>query len=194
MLRHTTTRKVRVLPNDFIDLLLHPDRFLSLSSYVESVVQSEGGKYDVVFRWVKWGMTRRYWVKLRVYRDGNAVVYESTPDSDHPMRLVFTVVKDPEGYVTLSTHAEMEAGTLAKLLGRGDFARFIENLIDAAIKEGMRRFMEGGGPKVECGGCAFYEATRKYCYALDRPVENPSEPPCGGRMFKPASTSEGVGK
>ncbi len=191
MLRHSTTRKVRVLPEDFIDLLLHPDRFLSLSNYVESIVRSEKGQYDVVFRWVKWGMTRRYWVKLRVFRDGNTVIYESTPDSDHPMRLVFTVVKDPDGYITLSAYAEMDAGTLARLLGKGDFAKFIDSLIDTAIKESLRRFMEGGEAKVVCNGCAFYEVTRKYCYALNRAVGNPSEPPCGGRLFKPVAEGPG---
>lgn len=186
MLRHSVTRKVRALPKEFVESLLHPDSFLSLSKYVESIVNVENDIYEVVFKWVKLGMTKRYWVKFRVVSEGNTVVYESLPDSENYMKMVFTVVKSPEGFTDLNVYAEMEAGTLAKLLGKKDFAGFVEELVDSGIKEHMRRMLEESKAGVSCETCTFYEATRRYCYALEKNVDDPSSPPCGGKFFKPA--------
>ncbi len=187
MLRHSITRKVRMLPEDFIKSLKHPENFLGLSKYVESIVPVEEGKYEVVFRWVKWGMTKRYWVKFRVISEGNTVVYEALPDSENYMKMIFTIVKNPEEKsINLNVYAEMEAGTLAKLLGKKDFSAFVEELVDTSIKEIMRRMLESKEKQVNCEECAFYEITRRYCYAIERSVEDPSRPPCGGKFFKPA--------
>jgi len=188
MLRHSVTRKVRGVQEDFIELLMHPEKFLRLSSYVEEIVRKNDNKYEVVFKWTKWGMTKRYWVKFRVYRDANTVVYESTPESDNRMNMSITIIRDPEqGYITVKLDIEMDAGTLASILGRGDFSKFAENLLDAAIKEYMKKHMIGSEKKIDCRNCAFYEAMRSYCYELDKPVEDPVNPPCGGARYKETS-------
>ncbi len=187
MLQHTVTRKIKGLSESFIELVLRPDKFLGNSRYVETIVNRGDNKYEVVFKWVKWGMVKRYWVKFRVYRDQNTVIYESTPDSDNKMLMAMTIAKDPEeGYINITFHAEMEAGTLANLLGKKDFRVFVEELLDTAIKEYMKSILDVKENTVTCKNCAFYEAVKSYCYALDKKVDNPDDPPCGGSMFKKA--------
>ncbi len=182
---YSTTRKIRADIEDLIKVLLNPNLFLKQCKYVESVEKS-GDIWMITFKWRKFGMTRHYDVDFRVYRDGNTVVYESDEGSPNKAKIIFTVVRLPtKGFVDLTITAEFDVGGLASFLGRGDFGKFVEELADRTVKAYMKKLLENKSvEKVDCRDCMFYEAERKYCYALDEAVEDPTKPPCKGSMFK----------
>ncbi len=187
MLRHVITRKIKGISEDFLELFMDPERFLKLSEYVEEVVHKEDNIYEVIFKWVKWGMIKRYWVKFKAYRDANTVVYESVPDSDHYMVISVSVARNPdERYFNVRFSAEMEVGILERLLGKKDFEKFVESLLDTAIKGYLEKQVGKHEENIDCRECAFYETVKSYCYVLDKRVEDPAKPPCNGREFKKA--------
>ena len=184
---HSTVRKVRSRPELLLESLLDPKIILSGSKYVEHLEKIEPKVWTVTFKWKKFGFSREFDVDFTVLRDGNTVVYESVEGSPHRARLVFTVVRDPEGWSELHVTAEFDLGGIAGFFAKGDFARFIEELVDNGVRAHFERLAKRRkAPKVDCRSCQFYEATRGYCYALNEFVKDPEKPPCNGSMYSPA--------
>ncbi len=192
---YSTERKVRALPEEFIESLLNPATILRGADFIEHVEALGRSRYSITFRWRKFGITKTFNVVFRVYRDGNTVVYESTPDSPHKAKLVFTIVRVPdEEVIEVNVYSEFEgAGKLAEWFGKGDFGRLIEQIVDHSIKEHLKRMVEEPQVKPDCRSCIFYEAARSYCYALETRVTNPEEPPCAGARFKPVKPAQKSG-
>jgi len=189
MLRARVERHLNVPLELCVRCLMDASRFLSQSPYTEKAEKIDESTHRVVFRWRKLGMTRRFPVVLRVRREGdNAVIYESTEDSPHPLRMVFRLETREGGETFLAVDAEMEAGLLADLLGKRDFQSFIEDLVDRGLTNLVRKLAdtireEVQGVGVRCTDCLLYERSKSYCYYLARKVEDPENPPCGGEKF-----------
>ncbi|MCE4628170.1 MAG: hypothetical protein F7C34_03365 [Desulfurococcales archaeon] len=189
MLKYRTRKTVRTDLSACVECLLNADRFLGRSSYVDSIKPVAEGVYHVRFRWRKWGMTRYYDVVFRVRREGDKIVYESVEGSKYPMRLEFTLEKKNDNTV-VSVEASMEAGLMADLLGRKDYAKFIEELVETGFVAMAQRYSERVGAreapaKPSCAQCLLYDPDRKYCYYLRRSVSG-EKPPCEGKAFIPA--------
>ena len=191
-LRYTTRKTVRAGLEECLKCLARADIFLKRSKYVESIESEAPGVYHVRFVWRKLGMTRRYDVVFRVRREGDKVIYESLEGSKYPMRLEFRLSKR-DGETVLEASATMKAGLMADLLGRRDFAEFIDELVETGfvslVKEMASRrrqkaeSSEGPAVKKTCERCLLYDPVRKYCYYLRKNVSNPEKPPCGGAHF-----------
>jgi len=189
VLRARVERHLNVPLELCVRCLLDASQFLRQSPYTERTERLGEDTHRVVFRWRKLGITKRYPVILRVRREGdNRIVYESTPDSPHPLRMEFSLETREGGETYLRVDAEMEAGLLADLLGKKDFQAFIEDLVDRGLTnlvtklaENIREEVRGVG--VRCTDCLLYERSRSYCYYLARQVEDPENPPCRGEKF-----------
>lgn len=184
---HTSSRRVRVEAEEILPTLENPAKLLRLSKYVDSVRKAGEGLWEVVFKWRKFGMTKKYRVLFRVFRYGNTVVYESAEDSPNEAKIVFTVAKDPGGWSLINATAEFGIGGLASLLGKHDFRAFVDELLDSGIRAHFLEKTRTAHHSVDCRNCEFYEATRSWCYALDQVVDH-GQVPCGGAMFTPAET------
>lgn len=187
MLRHAVEREINATFGQCLECLLRPDGFLGESRYTYRASRLDG-VYEVVFKWVKWGITRFYRVRLRVVQEGPVVRYVSTPDSDHEFYMEFYLRPRSSGRVRIRVEARMKAGLMADLLGRKDYARFVEELVDrglGAMLSAMAggRGAETGAAEPRCVDCLLYEFSNKYCYYLEGPVASPEDPPCGGRGF-----------
>ena len=188
---HSTERRVRTKPEELIETLLKPEVFLSKSKHVARVDKIEENVWTITLVWKKFGIKREYDVDFTVYRDGNTVVYESVEGSPHKAKLIFVVVRDPKGWSVLNATAEFDIGGLSAILGRGDFAKFMDEIVDAGVKAHFERIMKKAKKSaIDCRNCEFYEATRKYCYAVDKYVNNPLNPPCGGTLYTPIGGEE----
>ncbi len=195
MLRHRARRVVRSDAVECVRCLLDPPRFFRASRYTHSVAREED-TYQVVFKWKKFGMTRYYPVKIRVKEervgeDTVRVVYEPTSDTPYWFRMSFTV-RRRDGGAEVDAEAEMKAGLMADLLGRKDYAGFVEELLDRGIKafleERAKRLREEGVKpreqvRASCTTCALFDEERKYCYFLEKTVEDPERPPCRGKAY-----------
>ena len=185
MPRHVYRARVNAPVDACLRCVLDPEAFLSASRYTYSVKRLDEGKYEVVFRWRKFGVERFYPVRVRVERRGGRVVYEPTPDSPHNLRLEISVERD-NGGALVTVDASMDAGLLARIMGRGDFAAFVEDLVDKGIAGMAERAAAKGstlGGVAHCERCLLYDPGRGYCYALRREVGDPGDPPCRGRFF-----------
>ena len=185
MLRHTYRARVNAPPDACIRCALDPEAFLSGSRYTYSVKRLDDERYEVVFRWRKLGVDRFYPVRLRVERRGGRIVYEPTPDSPHNLRIEISVERD-NGGALVTVEASMDAGLLARIMGRGDISAFVEDLVDKGIagmaeRAAAKRGAPGGG--AHCERCLLYDPGRGYCYALRQEVGDPGDPPCRGRFF-----------
>lgn len=191
VLVHSTDRRVRTRPEDLIETLMRPEVFLKKSKHVANIDKIEENVWTITLVWRKFGMKREYDIDFTVYRDGNTVVYESVEGSPHKAKLIFVVVRDPKGWSVLNATAEFDLGGFSALLGKGDFAKFVEEVVDAGIKAHFERLMRKMRKQaIDCRNCEFYEATRRYCYAVDRIVEDPTKPPCGGALYAPVGGQE----
>ena len=195
MLRHRARRVVRSDAVECAMCLLDPARFFRASRYTHSVAREETGVYQVIFKWRKWGMTRYFPVRIRVeqHEEGEGrtrVVYEPTGDSPYFFRMVFDI-RRRNGGAEVEAEAEMKAGLMADLLGRKDYASFVEELLDRGIKAFLEerakrekaREEEKTRTKPTCTTCALYDEERGYCYFLERRVEDPEKPPCKGQAY-----------
>ncbi len=168
---------------------MDPIEFLGKSRYTYAARVVGEGRYEVVFRWVKWGMERFYKVILTVERRDSIVEYNSTSDSplEFHMRFEFN---PREGRVTaVRVTASMKAGFMANLLGRGDYRVFVEELVERGILGMARRLAEtlevkiGATSPVSCDQCILFDPSRGYCFAVRSGVDNPRSPPCEGKYF-----------
>jgi len=189
-LRHRTVKTVRVPLGDCRRCLLDIEEFMSKSRYTYAIRRLAGGVYEVVFRWRKLGIERFYRVRLRVEGGGDVVEYRSTPDSDYPFLMRFLLEPGPGGSTRLHVEAEMDAGVMAGLLGRGDYRGFVEELVEKGIAALAGRYAERLAPRpgvpggsLTCRECILYDPERGYCYALRGEVRDPGRPPCGGRYL-----------
>ena len=193
-LRHFARKTVLVDLDACKECLLRPDKFLAHSRYTYAAKRLDDGTYEVVFRWVKWGMERFYKVRLRIRQENGVVAYESTPDSEYPFRLEFRL-QPGSSRTSVEVEAEMGAGLMASLLGRKDFREFIEELVEKGIVGAARELVrrEGreptGAVAPACSSCILYDPERRYCYALRSSVEDPAKPPCRGRYYLPAPST-----
>ena len=180
-LRHETVKSVRVNLLACLECASNPKALFSRSRYVERVEQRAPNVYTVRFVWRKLGVTRRYEVSFRVERRGDTIVYESLEGSRYPMRFEFQLTPSGRG-TRVRVAAEMKAGLMADLLGRRDFAGFVEELVEKGIVALAERAASkrGGG---DCKTCILYDPETGYCYYLRRRVPDPSKPPCKGRAY-----------
>lgn len=186
MLHHTYKARVSAPIEACLRCAANPEVFLGKSRYTYSLKRVGNDEYEVVFKWRKLGMTRFYPVRFRVYRQDNRIVYEATHDSPYRFSIIIELVGvDNETEVTV--RAEMDAGILASLLGRGDFSSFIEELVDSGIagmaKDIVRESEIRSRPRASCTSCFLYDPSRGYCYVLRAGVRDPESPPCRGEYF-----------
>jgi len=187
VLQHSTEHFVRVDLLRCLDCLLDPRVFLGSSEYTESVKEVREGVYEVVFKWRKFGITRKFRVVIRVVKrtlkNGVEVAYE--PDS--PYWFTLRVVLYPgHGGVFVKAEALMKAGLMADLFGSKDYASFVERLVSKGLTSYLKhRISKFSGSIVrgghgDCRDCVLYDEVRGYCYFLETTVSNPTKPPCGG--------------
>ena len=183
-LRHVVEMEVGAAFDECLERLLRPDKFLAGSRYTYSVSRMDG-VYEVVFRWVKWGMTRLYRVRIRVVQKGPVVKYVSLPGSDHDFYMEFHLRPSGNGRTRVRVEARMRAGLMADLLGRGDYARFVEELLSRGLggEPSLAAGEVRGSAEPRCEDCLLYEPSNRYCYYLRSPVPEPEEPPCNGKGF-----------
>lgn len=191
MLRYTTVKRVNAPMVYCMRCIKDPESFLSHSKYTYTVKRVGDDVYEVVFRWVKWGMERFYKVKVKAEAVGDKVVYRSTPDSPHYFLLELGLEEAGDDATRIKVNAEMKAGLMADLLGRRDYASFIEELVEKGIA-GVARKMASSLEKSEvrvaeptptCINCLIYDSDRRYCYAIRGSVDDPNRPPCEGRFY-----------
>ncbi len=187
-LKHRTSRTVNAPMEACRACALRPESLFSGSRYVYSVKRVDGDVYEVVFRWVKFGVERFYVARLRVEARGDELVYESTPDS--PLRARFRLkleAGEGEGTTRLVLEAEMRAGVAAGLLGRGDYRVFVEELLENLVMEAIKdaaEAREASAPgRPDCRRCLLYDPEKRRCYLLGVNVEDPGRPPCRGEKF-----------
>lgn len=190
MLRHRVVRLLRAPVQVCLRCIADPERFLSASQYTYAVKRVGGDEYEVVFRWRKWGITRFYRVRIRVRRDDGRVVYESTGESEYPFRMEFHVGEEG-GLTRVVVEAEMRAGLMADLLGRRDYASFVEELVDRGLARLAMKLAEEAGAaatrgRASCTDCLLYDSANSRCVLLGARVEDPSKPPCRGKDYVPA--------
>ncbi|MEB3787497.1 MAG: SRPBCC family protein [Desulfurococcales archaeon] len=185
MLRHTTTKTINMPTAECARCLLDPETVLGASKYTYTVKRIGDGIYEAVFKWVKMGITRFYKVRFIVKRGREEVVYESTKGSDHWMRLEFRLQQAGEA-TRLTVNAEMKAGIMASLLGKRDYAAFIDELVESGIRRtlskitGESQAIAGGNGRVSCSSCLLYDPDRGYCYRMSKTVQDGE---CKGRYY-----------
>ena len=191
MLRHRTARRLNISPDRCLKCLLDVEDFLGSGKYTYAVKRLEDEVYEVVFKWVKLGFTRYYRVRFKVVKADDRVTYTSIEGSDYDFTIEFTL-KRADGGVLLEVNASMKAGLMANLLGRRDYAMFIEELVDKGIERALKRMAskQGVGEKgpahqrlPSCQNCLFYGSLTRRCYLLGIRVDDPHSPPCGGEGF-----------
>ena len=190
-LRYETVKTVRAPIGECIECILRVDRLLGVSKHTEKVERVSPGVYHVRFVWRKLGMAKHFDVVFRSRRENDKVIYESIEGSRYPMKMEFELRQRPDGLVEIRVLAEMRAGLMAEVLGRRDFARFVEELVDSGIVR-LLQARAGGGARegrkaseARCDRCLLYDPVRNYCYYLRRPVFATTKPPCGGEAFIP---------
>lgn len=191
MLRHTLKVTVNMPLTYCLKCVANPAEFLEKSKYTYAARELGEGKYEIVFRWVKWGIERFYKVVLEARRYDSNIVYVSTPESQYEFYMKFEFNEEEEKHRTLvRVEAGMKAGLMADLLGRKDYRDFIEELVEKGILGMTRQFaqaleIEEGGlsESISCNGCILYDPSRKYCFALRNSVSDPGNPPCKGKYY-----------
>ncbi|MEB3851987.1 MAG: SRPBCC family protein [Desulfurococcales archaeon] len=190
-LRHRVRMTVNAPLERCLECLADPARFLGHSRYTYLARRLGDGSCEVVFRWAKLGVERYYTVRLRAATRGGTVEYTPAEGSRYQFRMRFNLEPAPQGGTVVEVEAEMGAGLMASLLGRGDFRAFVEELVEKGIAEMAKKLAgrppPGRGARVSCRGCVLFDPERGYCYALRSRVDDPSRPPCGGRYFVAAS-------
>ena len=185
MLKHKIERRLNTNIENCRKCLLSPEKFLSESKYTYHL-EKEGDTYSVIFRFKKLGITKYYRVRLKLIVDGNTYRLESLPDSEYPFNMKFTLEKIGEYETKVIVEAVMKADLMANLLGRKDFAVFVEDLVDKGISKLLMDLASGKKPTggdVSCLTCLFYGSTTKYCYILKQNIMDPSNPPCNGKHY-----------
>ena len=130
MLRHATTRKVPLSLREVMDSLPTPAEIFSSAPYVEKVENLGDNVVEVVFKWVKMGVARRYVVRLRWRRAWGGMVYECLEPCKHRLIVKVLMKSSKENESVLYVRAEMNAGFMASLMGKKDFRDFVEKLAD----------------------------------------------------------------
>ncbi len=187
MLKASISRFVRSDVTKCVECVMEVDRFLYNTAYTYAVRRLGEGVYEVVFRWKKLGITRFYRVKLSVVKRGNIVEYVSVDGSDYPFKMRF-VFESRDGGTVIKVESEMKAGIMADVLGRKDYRRFIEELVDSGIKAFLEKSVKevrsrASTGKASCTNCVLYDELRGYCYFLNQEVKDPSNPPCHGEGY-----------
>ncbi len=185
MLKHKIERRLNTNIKNCKKCLLSPEKLLSESKYTYHL-EKEGDTYNVIFRFKKLGITKYYRVRLKLIVDGNTYRLESLPDSEYLFNMKFTLEKIGEYETKVIVEAMMKADLMANLLGRKDFAVFVEDLVDKGISKLLMDLASGKKPTsgdVSCLTCLFYGSTTKYCYILKQNIMDPSNPPCNGKHY-----------
>lgn len=190
MLEHEVRVTVNMPLTYCLKCILDPSEFLGKSRYTYAVRRLGEDKYEVVFRWVKWGMERFYKVVLEARRYDNRILYMSTPESQYEFSMEFDLEEVEDGNTRVRVVARMKAGLMANLIGKGDYKGFVEELVEKGILEMARSFARKlelenttSGMEAGCLACILYDPDRKYCYALGKTVGDPQKPECKGRFY-----------
>jgi len=190
VLKHKVNVRVNMPLTYCLKCVANPAEFLGKSKYTYTAKELGEGKYEVVFRWVKWGMEKFYKVVLEVRRYDNTIVYVSAPESPYEFYMKFELEETESEETEVKVEANMKAGLMADLLGRGDYKGFVEELVEKGILGMTRQFakeleVEEGAliEGVSCLECILYDTGSRYCFALRKGVKNPELPPCRGKFY-----------
>ncbi len=189
VLKHHTIKTVKGSFTFCKECLLRPDQLFTASKYTAFVEKVAENVYHVRFVWRKLGMTRKFDVILKVIDKGDTVIYETVEGSKYPMKFVFNLRRKGEN-LEVEVSSEMKAGLMADLLGRKDYAGFVEELVETGLIKLAEKLASemgvaigAGGENAVCSECLLYDPARSYCYYLREYVANPESPPCGGKRF-----------
>jgi len=182
-LRAISRKRLNVDLEECLECLLDPCRFFGGSRYTGET-RCKGDDHEIVFVWRKFGMTKKYRVNLKVYRSDNEIIYL---DRNGKMRCIISLKPTEEG-VDITVKAEMEAGLMADLFGRGEFKTFIDNLVSRGIAALVRKRYEHmitaeKEAGASCARCIFFEREANTCLLTMKPVRDPDEPECHGEKF-----------
>ncbi len=91
----------------------------------------------------------------------------------------------------MEIESEMRAGLMADLLGRKDYASFIEELVDeglASLAQSLAKSLgvskgASGLARVSCKNCLLYDSITGRCVVLGIEVSDPLFPSCKGEDF-----------
>lgn len=190
MLKHEVEVMVNMPLTYCLKCVANPAEFLGKSKYTYTAKELGEGKYEIVFRWVKWGMEKFYKVILEVRRYDNTIVYVSAPESPYEFYMKFELEETEDEKTRVRVEARMKAGFMADLLGKKDYRGFVEELVEKGILGITRQFAQAleveEGAVIEgisCTGCILYDPSRKYCFALRKGVKDTERPICGGKFY-----------
>lgn len=190
MLRHKAVKTVNAPLKYCIECIRDPSKFLGYSKYTYLTKKLSDNRYEVVFRWVKWGIERFYKVKIEYTKEDDTVIYRSTEDSPYFFVMIFKLRELEGGKTEITLEAAMKAGLMADLLGRRDYREFIEELVEKGIVGMTRNLLRGPeqpltstGERPHCLSCVLYDDSRRYCYALRTTIEDTRNPLCKGKYY-----------
>ena len=203
MLKYKKKIMVNIPLEYCLEYVLNPEAFFKMSRYVSIVRRIEDNKFEVFYKWSKWGVKKYFRVVFKVRREGNMIVYESTGDSDCEHYFIFRFQETGDKKTVVEVESGMKAGFMANLLGRRDYQVFIEEIIGKGIlglaeklsarreEASVSREITVTSGKGSCRECILYDVARNYCYALGSTVRDPDNPPCGYRYFSPRRIRRG---
>jgi len=190
MLKHKLKITVNMPLSYCLKCVSDPAKFLSHSKYVVSARRIGENKYEILYKWVKWGITKYFRVVLSVERRGNEIIYRSTEESDYEHYFIFRFQETGDKKTVVEVESGMKAGFMANLLGRKDYRGFIEEIVEKGIVALSRQFAEKlsvkegeAGEGASCRDCLLYDVSRGYCFALRVKVEDPGKPPCNYKYY-----------
>lgn len=190
MLRHKAVKTVNAPLKYCIECIRDPSKFLGYSKYTYLTKKLSDNRYEVVFRWVKWGIERFYKVRIEYTREDDTVIYRSTEDSPYFFVMIFKLRELEGGKTEITLDASMKAGLMADLLGRKDYREFIEELVEKGIVGMTRNLLSSleqpstsSDERLHCLDCVLYDESRRYCYVLRAVVGDTRNPPCRGKYY-----------
>ena len=189
MLYAMTTRILNAPRELCIKCITNLTKFMEMSKHIH-IAREYNGEYEVVLKLPILGITRYYKVKLRVKKGKDRIEYTSTEDSSHYFRMRFGLGSPRPGRTRIVVYAEMKTNLLTSLIARRNFRRFIEELVDNNLRNLLNEIASGEQvvrprdiENIECTNCILYEHSSSICYYLRIKVENPKNPPCGGKAY-----------
>ncbi len=200
MLHTHVVRRIRAPFTECLKCVLDPKLVIGSSPYTYSIKEIGENTYEVVFKWRKLGVTRYYPVRIKIVHGKDTVVYESTEDSEYWFRMVFKL-KDGGSETILEVDASMKAGFAAELLGRRDYAKFVEQLVDRGIGAFLEKLSKettsmkreaGKAENMSCKTCSLFDEERSFCYYLQKIIKDPENPECGGKAYMSLLASRGA--
>ncbi|MGP6207788.1 hypothetical protein ACNF42_07175 [Cuniculiplasma sp. SKW3] len=111
-----------------------PRRFLASSEYTLEIGFKGNHIYSVKFRWKKFGIIRIFEIEFSLKITECRIVYEGIEEYKDRFRFAIDYEKISSGKTRIEVEAKMDAGKLPELIGKGDFKKFVEKIVE----DGMR--------------------------------------------------------